>query len=186
MPDPNPNQLLLGFTAGYDKASNRLFERHLHHPLFSHLYPVDQYDSANRLLEVQRGKLDPGATPPSTITIPEDDQIKLKGADTVRSYDLDLVGNWNNTAYTAVGETSPTTDTRQNNNLNQTTQSAGKSIIYDTNGNMSVSHRIRAASAMSPAARASAIPPNASIAVSRSVVKRSPNQVSALPSTPVA
>ena len=82
MTTPNPNQLLLGFTAGYDKASNRLFERHLHNPLFSHLYPADQYDSANRLLEVQRGKLDPGATPPSTITIPEDDQIKLKGADT--------------------------------------------------------------------------------------------------------
>ncbi|QNN23187.1 hypothetical protein HED60_13200 [Planctomycetales bacterium ZRK34] len=85
MANPNKNQLILGFTAGYDKVSNRLFERHLHHPLLGHLYPADQYDSANRLLEVQRGKLDPGASPPSTITIPEDDQIKLKGADTAVS-----------------------------------------------------------------------------------------------------
>ncbi|MBI1368672.1 MAG: hypothetical protein GC162_08470 [Planctomycetes bacterium] len=113
MTTPNPNQLLLGFTACYDNASNRLFERHLHNPLFSHLYPADQYDSANRLLEVKRGKLDPGMSPPSTITIPTGDEIKLRGADTSCSYNLDLVGNWTDTEYTPVGDMSLTTDDRQ-------------------------------------------------------------------------
>ncbi|MBI1370907.1 MAG: hypothetical protein GC162_19920, partial [Planctomycetes bacterium] len=110
---PNPNQLLLGFTAGYDKASNRLFERHLHNPLFSHLYPADQYDSANRLLEVKRGKLDPGMSPPSTITIPTGDEIKLRGADTSRSYNLDLVGNWTDTERSRVGQAQRTRHARR-------------------------------------------------------------------------
>jgi len=88
---PGPATLVVGFTTAYDRSSNKLFERHLHAESRSHLYPA--YDSPDRLLQYQRGVL---ATGGASITTP----ITLPNTDSQRSYALDGLGNWNNTAYT--------------------------------------------------------------------------------------
>jgi len=124
---------LVGFTTSFDRASNKLYERHLHAENRSHLYqPVNAdgclgigYDSDNRLLQYQRGVLS-GAIIPyrvpagSSISTP----TTLPGADQARSYGLDGLGNWKKTDFTLVGSGGSTTDTtevRQHNYVNEIT-----------------------------------------------------------------
>jgi hypothetical protein len=52
------SSVIVGFTAAYDKSSNKLFERPLHAESRASLY--DSYDSMNRLLDYQRGVLASG------------------------------------------------------------------------------------------------------------------------------
>jgi hypothetical protein len=76
-----------GFTAAYDHASNKLYERHLHAESRSHLYP-DQ-DSLGRLRQYQRGTLQQDSqTGAVWVATP----ISLPGTDQQRTYDLD--GPW--------------------------------------------------------------------------------------------
>lgn len=144
-PTPRPNYLLAGFTASYDKATNRLFERHLHAEPRSHLYPADKHDSANRLQQYHRGVLDGAANPPGSV-IETDGEIQLIGTDTERTYNLDLVGNWGDSdtsevaavTYKPAGEDPPITETvlRKRNNLNQIDSQDGTSFSHDANGNL--------------------------------------------------
>ena len=144
-PDPRPNYLLIGFTASYDKASNRLFERHLHAEPRSHLYPADQHDSADRLLQYMRGVLDGTANPPGSAIV-SGEEIQLPGTDTERTYHLDLVGNWGDSdasevtavTYKPAGEDPPVTETetRKRNNLNQIASQDGTTFSHDDNGNL--------------------------------------------------
>jgi len=67
LPNPGSN-LVAGFTANYDKAGNKLYERHLHSECRSHGY---NQDKANRLSEYERGMLaDPGAWPTTLLATP--------------------------------------------------------------------------------------------------------------------
>ncbi len=111
---PVPCNLVAGFTGAYDPASNRLFERHLHAECRSHLYPAEQYDSADRLVQYQRGLLAAGGAAVDTPT-------SLPGSDDQRSYDLDLLGNWRSTAFTPACA-DPQAEQRLHNALNQITQ----------------------------------------------------------------
>jgi RHS repeat-associated protein len=122
---PGPATLVVGFTTAYDRSSNKLFERHLHAESRSHLYPA--YDSPDRLLQYQRGVL---ATGGASITT----AITLPNTDGQRSYALDGLGNWNNTAFTPVGG-SPTTEYRRHNYLNQITRYGTTPVLYDHGNN---------------------------------------------------
>ena len=124
-PSPAPATLVVGFTTAYDRSGNKLFERHLHAESRSHLYPA--YDSPDRLLQYQRGVL---ATGGASITTP----ITLPNTDGQRSYALDGLGNWNNTAYTPVGG-SATTEYRQHNYLNQIIRYGATPVTYDHGNN---------------------------------------------------
>ena len=106
---------VVGFTTEYDRAGNKLFERALHAEERSSLYP--NYDSPNRLLEYQRGTLASGG---GSISTP----IALPNTDTVRSYDLDGLGNWKSTTYTPEGGSS-TTEKRRHNHMNELLKFAG-------------------------------------------------------------
>jgi len=117
---------LIGFTTEFDRASNKLFERHLHAENRSHLY--NALDSMNRLREYQRGTLATGGSTVASATT-------LPGADSQRSYDLDGLGNWRRTAFTPVGG-SATTEVRQHNPLNQITRTDSTRLAYDDNGNL--------------------------------------------------
>jgi RHS repeat-associated protein len=124
---PGPATLVVGFTTAYDRSSNKLFERHLHAESRSHLYPA--YDSPDRLLQYQRGVLATGGasiTPGGAITLPN--------TDSQRTYALDGLGNWNNTAFTPVGG-SPTTEYRRHNYLNQITKYGSTPVLYDHGNN---------------------------------------------------
>jgi RHS repeat-associated protein len=117
---------LVGFTTEFDRASNKLFERHLHAENRSYLY--NALDSMNRLREYQRGTLSMGgSTVASAITLP--------GTDSQRSYDLDGLGNWRRTEFLSVGG-SDTTEVRQYNPLNQITRIDSTHLAYDDNGNL--------------------------------------------------
>jgi len=117
---------LIGFTTEFDRASNKLFDRHLHAENRSYLY--NSLDSMNRLREYQRGTLATGGpTVASATTLP--------GTDSQRSYDLDGLGNWRRLNYTPVGG-SATTEVRQHNPLNQITRTDSTRLAYDDNGNL--------------------------------------------------
>ncbi len=117
---------LVGFTTAYDPSSNKLYERALHAESRSALYPA--YDSMDRLLQYQRGVL---ATGGGSVTTP----ITLPGTDSVRTYNLDSLGNWKNTVYTPEGAMTPTTEIRQHNKLNEITQFAATPVLYDHGNN---------------------------------------------------
>jgi len=152
----NDTTALVGATSGYDRSGNKLYERHLEAESRSHLYqPFNNdgsfgvgYDSANRLLQYQRGILsgdsipylvDPGASIDTPTTLP--------GADQLRTYGLDGLGNWKTSNFTLVGSgggTSNTAEVRQHNYLNEITSvrdtTSGtpttKGFTYDKNGNL--------------------------------------------------
>ncbi len=147
--DDDDTTAVVGFTTEYDRASNKFFERALHAESRSHLYepfvnqvPQGGYDSLDRLRQYQRGTLAStggfnnagGGSITSAITLP--------GADTQRTYLLDGLGNWRQTAFTPVGG-SAETEVRQHNGLNQITRrqnpAASPSLVsptYDQNGNV--------------------------------------------------
>jgi len=124
--------LIAGFTTAYDRSSNKAYERALHAEERSSLYqPIDadgnvgtSYDSLDRLRQYQRGTLSSAggidAAGGGSITTP----ITLPKSNTTRSYNLDGLGNWKQTAYGLVdGGGTPTinTETRAHNYLNQIT-----------------------------------------------------------------
>ena len=90
--------LIAGFTTAYNKAGKRLFERHLHAEHRSHAYT---HDPLGRLTSYLRGKLAvapeaPVPTEPPGVSEP----LKLEGAIKGLQYNLDLLGNWDDPAYT--------------------------------------------------------------------------------------
>ena len=114
----NNTVALLGFTTEFDRASNKFYERALHAANRSHMYepfslvsgsyvPQGGYDSADRLMQYQRGTLD------ATIGFnglgggAVDSPINLNNADSLRSYSFDGLGNWQNTGFTPVGGALP-------------------------------------------------------------------------------
>jgi len=118
---------ILGFTTNFDKASNKLYERHLHSESRSHLYqpftsghPQGGYDSVDRLRQYQRGVLSStggfGNAGGGSVTTP----ITLPNAKTQQNYQLDGLGNWKNTAFTPVDD-SQIIQRRDHNHLNQIT-----------------------------------------------------------------
>jgi RHS repeat-associated protein len=136
----NNTTSLVGYTTSFDRASNKLYERHLEAESRSHLYQpfnldgsfAQGYDSANRLLQYQRGVL-------STATIPYlvnagasiSSPITLPGTDQARTYGLDGLGNWKNGSFTLVGSggsTTTTAEVRQHNYVNEITS------VKDTTG----------------------------------------------------
>ncbi|OQB84023.1 MAG: tRNA nuclease WapA precursor [Planctomycetes bacterium ADurb.Bin126] len=119
---------LLGFTTAFDKASNKLYERHLHAENRSHLYPSQ--DSLGRLGQVQRGTLSQAVDGTVSVSSP----ITLPGADVDRTYTLDGLGNWRRTAHTPVGG-AQTTEVRQHNPLNQITRFGTTAVEYDHGDN---------------------------------------------------
>jgi len=130
----SPN-LIAGFTTAYDKASNKLFERHLHSECRSHLYPAGQLDSDNRLLQYQRGLL----SGPSGASISQ--PTSLPGADAARSYNLDLMGNWADQGGQPALQWTPScmnpkTQDRGTNNLNQIATVNGSAPTYDAAGDL--------------------------------------------------
>ncbi len=145
--------LRVGFSTEFDRAGNKFFERALHAPDRSSLYepfigavPQGGYDSLDRLLQYQRGTLastggfnDAGGGSITTA-------IGVPHTDTQRTYDLDGLGNWRQTAFTPVpvSPSPPTaqTEVRQHNGLNQITRlqnPLASELInptYDKNGNL--------------------------------------------------
>jgi RHS repeat-associated protein len=119
---------LVGFTTQYDPSSNKLFERALHAESRSSMYAMDSMD---RLLQYQRGVL---ATGGASITTP----ITLPNTDNDRSYALDALGNWKNSAYTPAGSP-PGLDVRTHNKLNQITAfdapASPTPVLYDQGNN---------------------------------------------------
>lgn len=136
----NNTTCLVGFTTSFDRAGNKLYERHLHAENRSHLYQpfssdgsfATGYDSANRLLQYKRGTLSsvtvPYLVPPgASIASP----IFLPATDRVRSYGLDGLGNWKTSDFTKVvsfGSTISTAEVRQHNYVNEITS------VKDTTG----------------------------------------------------
>lgn len=132
--------LIAGFTSKYDPASNKLFERLLHAECRSFLYPADRYDSADRILRFDRGRLQGGGKAIDT-------QTSLPGADVFREYNLDLTGNWVTENSTPAlkwavrdpggsGHCVEEEQDRTTNNLNQVATLDGSSLTYDANGNL--------------------------------------------------
>ena len=153
----NNTTALVGYTSSFDRASNKLYERHLEgDESRSHLYqPFNSdgsfavgYDSANRLRQYQRGVLstatipylvNPGASISTPITLP--------GTDQARTYGLDGLGNWKSTHFTEVGSggsTTSTAETRAHNYVNEITAvkditgstTTSTPFAYDKNGNL--------------------------------------------------
>ncbi len=106
------SNVVVGYTAAYDKSSDKLFDRPLQIEERSSLY--DSYDSTNRLLDYQRGVLASGG---GSVTTP----ITLPNTDASRSYNLDALGNWSSSVYTPEGAGSSITDQRNHNKLNEIT-----------------------------------------------------------------
>ncbi len=155
--NPGGGAALVGFTTEYDRSGNKFFERALHAENRSHLYepfdpttnlPLGGFDSLDRLLQYNRGTLDPSigfdGNGGGAITIvggvPQ--YITLPGTDAKRSYLLDGLGNWRNTAFTPVAGAAQT-EVRQHNGLNQITQRQNPAAshppvnpTYDRNGNL--------------------------------------------------
>jgi RHS repeat-associated protein len=142
---------VLGFTTAFDRASNKFYERPLHaenraslyEPFDSNGLPTGGYDSLDRLLQYQRGTLSStgGDGGNGGGSIPTGEPITLPGTDTVRTFDLDPLGNWKNTAFTPVGG-SAQTEVRQHNGLNEITRISNPPTTatpvvptYDLNGN---------------------------------------------------
>ena len=147
---------LVGHTTAFDRAGNKLYERHLEAESRSHLYqPFNSdgsfglgYDSANRLRQYQRGVLssatipflvNPGASISTPTTLP--------GADQVHTYGLDGLGNWKTSNFAEVGSGGSTTSTaevRQHNYVNEITSvtdtiggtPSTTPFVYDKNGNL--------------------------------------------------
>ena len=119
---------VVGFTTQYDLSGNKMFERELHAETRSHLYqpfdesglPLGGYDSVDRLRKALRGELSPdggySATGGGSITTP----ISLPNTNIARTYDLDGLGNWQQSEYTPV-DGMATLDLRQHNKLNEIT-----------------------------------------------------------------
>jgi RHS repeat-associated protein len=143
---------VLGFTTGFDRASNKFYERPLHaenraslyEPFDSNGLPTGGYDSLDPLLQYQRGTLSStgGDGGNGGGSIPTGEPITLPGTDAVRTFDLDPLGNWKNTAFTPVGG-SAQTEVRQHNGLNEITRISNPPTTatpvvptYDLNGNL--------------------------------------------------
>jgi RHS repeat-associated protein len=146
----------VGYTTSFDRASNKLYERHLEAEDRSHLYqPFNSdgsfavgYDSANRLRQYQRGVLSSATIPylvnaGASIATP----TTLPGADQVRTYGLDGLGNWKTSNFTVVNDDESTTSTaevRQHNYVNEITSVRDTTggtptttpFTYDKNGNL--------------------------------------------------
>jgi hypothetical protein len=116
--------LLAGFTAAYDRAGNRLYERHLHSECRSYSY---QHDQARRLTGYQRGKLTP-VSPYADMPPGVANALALKPAAKTFQYNLDPLGNWNNPTYTLGDDTQPPADRTHDLLLNQIDIEAGKSF----------------------------------------------------------
>lgn len=131
-PDLSSCDLIVGFAAAYDKASNRLYERHLHSECRSYTYT---HDEADRLTRYQRGKLEAATDPVTAPTVSH--ALELVGATADFTYDLDGVGNWDGATTIDGGETTSTTESRTHNAMNQVTQAGAQSgFTYDGNGNL--------------------------------------------------
>ena len=144
MPVPLNCALYLGFTTAYDASSNKLFERALHAECRSFLYGggsgISGYDSSDRLLQFQRGLLHAGGTGiAQTLSTPN--------LDSMRQYNLDLLGNWVNSESVAAVTIAqacemPQTEERTTNSLNQIatiqdpTDESPFTLSYDLNGNL--------------------------------------------------
>ena len=123
---------VVAFTTAFDKASNKQFERDLHAENRSHLYqptpgigPVvggntGGVDSLNRLLQYQRGTLAGGG---GSVTTP----ITLPGTDSFRGYELDHLGNWKRTTYTA---TPPAHESSSSSSLTSSSSSSSSSSAF--------------------------------------------------------
>ena len=136
----NNTTALIGYTTSFDRAGNKLYERHLESEDRSHLYqPFNSdgsfgvgYDSANRLTQYQRGILSSATIPyrvnaGASISTP----TTLPGADQVKTYGLDGLGNWKTSNFTLVGSggsTTTTAEVRQHNYVNEITS------VRDTTG----------------------------------------------------
>ena len=143
---------VVGNTTAYDPADNKFYERALHAEERSFLYqPVDNnsdiasptpgYDSVNRLLQYQRGTLSSTGGYQNVGGGSVATAIALPGADESRNYDLDGLGNWRSTDFLPVGGSPTTTGQRNHNRLNQITQRANGTFLYDgapgaSNGNL--------------------------------------------------
>jgi RHS repeat-associated protein len=143
---------VVGFTTAFDRAGDKLFERHLHAEPRSHLYepfdangkPEGGYDSLDRLLQYQRGTLASGGGLNGAGGGSISTAITLSGTDSLRTYELDGLGNWRRTGFTPVSG-SAETEVRQHNGLNQITRTqdgaAQVNLTYDgaagaSNGNL--------------------------------------------------
>jgi hypothetical protein len=127
--------LLAGFTADYDKSSNKLYERHLHAECRDFLYPQTDkdgwaYDSADRLLEFKRGVL-------HSDGMWIDVALALPGVDSQRAYNLDLLGNWvdgglsgSAMAVESKHDCAHDMQSRTTNNLNQVASLDGSALSY--------------------------------------------------------
>jgi RHS repeat-associated protein len=142
---------LVGFTTAFDRAGSKFYERPLHaeergsvYQLFdaSSNLPTAGYDSLDRLLQYKRGVLastgGDGGNGGGSISTP----IELTGTDAERSYGLDSLGNWRQTAFIPAGA-SGQTEIRQHNLLNEITRISNPNATpaqinptYDVNGNL--------------------------------------------------
>lgn len=119
------NSLIVGFSHIYDRANNKQIEEKLHDPANSELYA---YDSADRLLEFQRGQLNPGR---DAIVTPTADQLQRQ------QWQLDGVGNWSQNITTAGGTTE--TENRDHTSFNELyhrEDGVSEDFVYDDNGNL--------------------------------------------------
>jgi RHS repeat-associated protein len=124
------DSLIVGFEYGYDRMNNRLFKR-ISHDLDnlnlnnSELY---SYDSVYRLIDFQRGELNAEG---DMIITPSPD------ANQRQEWDLDGVGNWDETTTTKGGV--PTVEDRDHSSFNELIRrqdGVNEDLRYDDNGNL--------------------------------------------------
>jgi RHS repeat-associated protein len=120
------NSLIVGIEYDYDRMNNRLFKRLLHDPANSELY---RYDSAYRLIDFQRGELNAQG---DAIINPSSD------ANQRQEWNLDGVGNWNQTTITDDDANVDVEDREHSafNELIHREDSVNEDFRYDDNGNL--------------------------------------------------
>ncbi|MFP4028574.1 MAG: RHS repeat-associated core domain-containing protein [Candidatus Brocadiia bacterium] len=109
--------LIAGYSYGYDGMGNKEYQEDLRVAADSELY---DYDDLDRLTEWERGELNA-----------EKDDIVTTEAD--QTWNLDPVGNWDETAFDGV------TETRDHNYVNELTHRENgltADLRYDDNGNL--------------------------------------------------
>jgi RHS repeat-associated protein len=136
------NALLVGFSYGYDKVGNKLWEESLHAPENSQTL---QYDALYRLTKFETGPLN--------------DEHKVENLSTTESWTLDPVHNWSSWSRRSTADSpnpgtrtsNPATsepqkpeplnlspsDSRTHNSIHQITSINDRKFTYDRNGNLS-------------------------------------------------
>lgn len=133
------NSLIVGFTHDYDRMNNKRYEEKLHDSVNSEMY---RYDSVYRLIEFQRGQMNPAKTEIETFTT-------LPNALKHKTWTLDGANNWMANRVVTNDETGQDVvqeQSRQHTSFNEISKIADdnntpQDVLSDDNGNLSEDER---------------------------------------------